>query len=293
MKTAQTQHDSARTSERGSSWGQQQRLEFIEFRLLWEGKLNRSDLIDFFGISRPQASLDLARYIEKAPRNIRYDRQQKTYLAADRFAPAIVSPKPAAYLDLLLLPKRSRANFLGWLPPLGLVELPHRQVKASILREVLLAVRDRRRLRVKYQSMNRPAPTTREISPHAIAYDGFRWHTRAFCHEHEGFRDFVFARMLQVKGHLPSAIDPRQDTAWWRSIDLILAPNPDLSAAQKQAIALDYGMKGGRLVLKTRQALAFYVLRQLGLRLTDDEPQVEHLVLLNQRKITKLVNEDG
>ena len=63
----------AKGSNRGGAslpakWGQAQRLEFIEFRLYWEGKLNRRDLIDFFGISTPQASLDLARYMEFAPR---------------------------------------------------------------------------------------------------------------------------------------------------------------------------------------------------------------------------------
>ena len=294
MKTANAKRAEAfHSSGRSSNWGQQQRLEFIEFRLFWEGRLNRSDLIDFFGISRPQASLDLARYIEMAPRNIRYDRQQKTYIAADSFSPAMISAEPAAYLDLLLAPKSSQANFLGWSPPIGLVEPPHRQVKAPILRAVLLALRDRSKLQIKYQSLSRPAPTTREISPHAIAYDGFRWHARAFCHEHEDFRDFVFARMLKVQGHSPSIIDPKRDAAWWRSLNLVLAPHPDLSTAQKRAIALDYGMKKGRLVLETRQALAFYVLKQLGLQLTTDDRRLEHLVLLNQKQIAKLVREDG
>jgi WYL domain len=293
MKTFDAKRDATHTTERPSSWGQQQRLEFIEFRLLWEGRLNRSDLIEFFGISRPQASLDFARYIEMAPRNIRYDRQRKTYLGADSFSPAIVSAEPAAYLDLLLAPKRSQANFLGWLPPLGLVEPPHRQVNATILRAVLLALKDRHKLRIEYQSLSRPAPTIREISPHAIAYDGFRWHARAFCHEHEDFRDFVFARILRVQGHSPSTIDPKRDRAWWRFLSLILAPHPDLSTAQKRAIALDYGMTRGRLVLETRQALAFYVLKQLGLQLTADQRRLEHLVLVNQKKIAKFVKQDG
>jgi hypothetical protein len=292
MKTGEAKRSRVSTTER-PSWGQQQRLEFIEFRLFWEGRLNRSDLIDFFGISQPQASLDVARYIQRAPRNIHYDRRQKTYLASDAFSPTIISAEPAAYLDQLLVPKRLQANFLGWSPPVGLVEPPHRQVKAPILRAVLLALRDRRKLRIRYQSMNRPAPTTREISPHAIAYDGFRWHARAFCHEHEDFRDFVFARMLKVQGHSPSNIDPKQDAAWWRILNLILAPHPELSTAQKRAIALDYGMKRGRLVLKTRQALAFYVLKQLGLQLTADERRLEQLVLLNQSKVAALVKQDG
>ena len=44
-------------------WGIEQRLEFIEFRLFWEGHVNRSDLMDQFGVSVNQASTDL-----RAPR---------------------------------------------------------------------------------------------------------------------------------------------------------------------------------------------------------------------------------
>ena len=40
--------------------GQERRFEFIEFRLLWDGRLNRADLTAYFGISVPQASMDLA-----------------------------------------------------------------------------------------------------------------------------------------------------------------------------------------------------------------------------------------
>ena len=48
-------------------WGVERRLEFIEFRLFWEGSINRADLVEFFGVSVPQASKDLALYQERAP----------------------------------------------------------------------------------------------------------------------------------------------------------------------------------------------------------------------------------
>ena len=31
-------------------WGVERRLEFIEFRLFWEGSINRADLVEFFGV---------------------------------------------------------------------------------------------------------------------------------------------------------------------------------------------------------------------------------------------------
>ena len=47
-------------------WGVEQRLEFIEFRLFWEGHVNRSDVMEQFGLVN-QASSDLSRYIGFRP----------------------------------------------------------------------------------------------------------------------------------------------------------------------------------------------------------------------------------
>ena len=58
-------------------WGVEQRLEFIEFRLFWEGSINRADIVDFFGVSVPQASKDLTLYQERAPGNLEYDTRGK------------------------------------------------------------------------------------------------------------------------------------------------------------------------------------------------------------------------
>jgi hypothetical protein len=56
------------------SWGVERRLEFIEFRLFWEGRVNRSDLMEVFGVSVNQASTDLNRYLGMAPNNMLYCR---------------------------------------------------------------------------------------------------------------------------------------------------------------------------------------------------------------------------
>jgi hypothetical protein len=58
-------------------WGVERRLEFIEFRLFWEGSVNRGDLIDTFGVSIQQASTDLQRYQDIAPPNMLYDKSAK------------------------------------------------------------------------------------------------------------------------------------------------------------------------------------------------------------------------
>jgi hypothetical protein len=71
---------------KGLSWGLERRLQFIDFRLRWEGRLNRTDLVEHFGLSIPQVSLDIAKYAELAPGNLTYDRSSKTYVAGTEFA---------------------------------------------------------------------------------------------------------------------------------------------------------------------------------------------------------------
>ncbi|GIX18366.1 MAG: hypothetical protein KatS3mg120_0042 [Erythrobacter sp.] len=61
-------------------WSVEQKLQFIEFRLFWEGHVNRADLMDTFGVSLNQASGDLNRYIALAPDNMVYDKSGKTYV---------------------------------------------------------------------------------------------------------------------------------------------------------------------------------------------------------------------
>src|SRR5260370_39029196 len=101
-------------------WGVEQRLQFIEFRLFWEGGLNRSDITDYFGVSVPQASKDLSQYQALAPENIVYDRSEKRYFAAERFKPLFMHPDADRYLpQLTSLADRSSQRDETWLssPP--------------------------------------------------------------------------------------------------------------------------------------------------------------------------------
>ena len=66
----------------------QTRLRFIDFLLAHYGTLNRSAIMDFFGLSQPQASLDIQAYLEHAPGNMAYDRTAKCYRRAEGFVRA-------------------------------------------------------------------------------------------------------------------------------------------------------------------------------------------------------------
>jgi WYL domain len=279
-------------------WGQRRRLEFIEFRLLWEGRVNRSDLINFFGISVPQASLDFAKYRELAPANAVYDGTQKTYLAGGDFSPVLVNPSADAYLNRIRAVEAGNlelgSTFIGWQLPVGIVTGPSRAMEAGTLRLILQAIRERKALRIEYQSMNAAAANLRAISPHALGFDGFRWHARAYCHQHDDFRDFVLARILRIDIDDASKADPAADVEWHQFVEAVVVPGDGLSASQKKVIELDYGMKNGRLVLRVREALLFYFLKHLGLLYgPDDVPAKDQIVLANRKELVPFFRKHG
>ncbi len=66
-------------ARRSMKYAIEQRLRFLEFLACHYGEINRSALVDYFGISVPQASNDFKAYIKLAPGNIRYCRSEKVY----------------------------------------------------------------------------------------------------------------------------------------------------------------------------------------------------------------------
>ena len=139
-----------------------------------------------------------------------------------------------------------------------------RGVKPVTLRSVVAAIRRSEAIEVKYQSLSRPEPRWRWIAPHAIAFDGFRWHTRAFCLTDQSFKDFLLSRILEIRGPSRAKSRPRM-TRLEHQVTLEIGPHPELSETQAKVIALDYGMRAGKAKIKVRKALLYYALRRLGL----------------------------
>lgn len=63
----------------------EQRLRLIDFLLHQYGTINRSALEDYFGVSTPQASIDIQEYLRRAPDNAAYCKKRKTYVRTDEF----------------------------------------------------------------------------------------------------------------------------------------------------------------------------------------------------------------
>ncbi len=296
-------------------WSVERRLAFIEERLFWLGAVNRGDLTAAFGVSPSQASKDIARYLELAPPGLAYDKSAKRYVAGDDFRPVLGPPDAARYLgelrlaDLGILP--ADATLLAAATPFDTIPVPERRIDPYVLRAILQSIRARKTLAVTYQSMSREQPARRRILPHALAFDGFRWHARAFDHDSGTFRDFVLGRMTKPapdsskgapgkggagKADRAGGARPASEAAaaadrdWTRFVDLVIAPHPRLTRAQARAIALDYGITRGSTKIRVRRALLFYALKRLGLDVPPETrpPHEQHIVLVNRAEIEAL-----
>ncbi len=271
--------------------GPEQRMEFIEFRLYWEGAINRSDLIDQFGVSVPQASNDLTAYRQMAAENVTYDLSAKSYVPTPAFRPKFLKLNPDRYLaQLKALSDGILDTADTWLasqPDTGVLPIPNRRTDPSVLQAVLMAVRRKGGVRIEYQSTSpeNPDPIWRWISPHAFGFDGLRWHVRAFCHRDNRFKDFILGRCLAAGEQGPSAAAAKEDWQWQTFFQVVLQPNPDLTDGQRRAVALDYNMTDQKITVPVRFALLYYFYKRLRLDVAEhfDQPRERPVVVANRK----------
>jgi predicted DNA-binding transcriptional regulator YafY len=266
-------------------------MEFIEFRLYWEGAANRSDLIDQFGVSVPQASNDLTAYRQMAPENVTYDLSAKRYVPTPGFRPKFLKLNPDRYLaQLKALSDGILDTADTWFasqPDTGVLPIPNRRTDPAVLQAVLTAVRRKGGVRIEYQSTSpeNPDPIWRWISPHAFGFDGLRWHVRAFCHRDNRFKDFILGRCLAVSEQGPSAASAKEDWQWQTFFQVVLQPNPDLTDGQRRAVALDYNMADQKITVPVRFALLYYFYKRLRLDVAEhfDKPRERPVVVANRK----------
>lgn len=269
-------------------WGVRRRLEFIEFRLFWEGAIRRGDIVNQFNVSVPQASTDLALYRENAPKNIEYDGSKKTYVSTIRFKPVLINPTADQYLHQL----RSVANGLiteqeawqGELPNTASVPRLHRAVDVDCLKNLSRAVTNLYAVDIDYQSMSITTDRmTRRISPRVFVFDGLRWHIRALCHKDKVHKDFLLSRIFEVSNASDCPAPEAIDHFWENDVTFKLGVHPDATASQGAAIEHDYQMSEGILNFDVKAALAFYLRKNLHL---DSDwkklgPKRQQIILLN------------
>jgi predicted DNA-binding transcriptional regulator YafY len=252
-------------------------------------------LIETFGISRAQASKDFAVYMALRPLNLRYNKSKKYYEAGADFSPLLLTGKTSELLEVLSALPHGDGPVLALAtqtPAVALLRPMERELDIQVFRAISMAAYNKVKLRLAYQSMNRPEPSELVLSPHTLVFSGFRWHVRAFSDTHGEFRDFVLARvrgMPLVLNETGMAADG--DTLWHTEMAVQVLPHPALPPAQQAVIAEDYGMVDGQITQQVLAALVPYFLRLMQIEPAREhpDPKVQQIVLGNREALAHLL----
>lgn len=289
-------------------WAIRKRLEFIEFRLFWEGRLNRENIEEYFDISKSQATKDIDDYKEytkrksvdigKIAENTRYDKSKKCYVRVDPFVPRFITIDPQQYL-MNLAASETREQVVCdfgsdselidiYAPPL----LDRRPIISEVLRSLVQAIRHGNDLEACYESPNTPGRIYVRVTPRAFGHDGFRWHCRAFRHDKKRFRDLVLDRIFEVtKTTKTDETEIPVDRAWEDTFVIVLQPNPGLDEHGKRHIEQQYGMLDGELRVAIRKCFVVYFLKryQLEEEITNKRPHQQPIVIKNRDAVTAII----
>jgi WYL domain len=260
-------------------------LPLYRVNCLLGGRINATTLAQQFGQSRQQNSADINSYKSLAPDNLIYDKSLKVNIPTDHFLPQFISTQVDEYLQWFHTGQLP-ANVP---PPLSeSLKIPARKISPQIMRCLVAAIRQQKRIEVDYVSLNNPNREGRVIAPHSFVNTGLRWHLRAWCEKSKEYRDFVLSRFrgepeLLEKSHHTAA----QDAGWNTQVTLILQPDPRLSTAKREVLENDYQMQNGQLHITTKGCLVNYLLRemQINTKMLDGTPEAQQLVLVNQADI--------
>ena len=272
-------------------WSVRRRLEFIEFRLFWDGRVNRPAVAEEFGISSQQASADLALYQELAPANLTYDAAIRAYVRTPGFKPVLsIGSADRHLLQMVAIHRGWMTRQETWFdgtPLYDVVSLPRRPTDPLILLGLIDAIRGRREIGIEYQSMTGTTQTPRQVAPHALAHSAGRWYVRAWSREHNDFRDYNLNRIKNIVSSVASDIDYSFDYEWHQYIDMIIAPNPKLPENRQEAVANEYNMTEGRLVLPVRLSLSFYLMSEHNMDVEEGKlrPEKQQIVLVNKNEV--------
>lgn len=268
------------------------RYRFIEIIALWEGRLTTRHLCDTFGIGRQQASKDINNYKRSiGPGNLDYDKFLKGYIPSANFAPKVTRGEADEYLQLVARAselQRTLADLAHVGANTEILDPPRRQVPPEVLRPLIVAARECRRVEVDYVSLNHPDREGRIIVPHTLVWTGLRWHVRGWCEKNQGYRDFVLSR-FRGEAEIMDASDRGVDgdSSWQETVELKVVPDPRLSPAQQEVVAHDHGMTDQCLRLTVRSRLVPYLIKMLNLHTDGAEraPESQQIVLANASEV--------
>lgn len=275
-------------------WDLLLRYRMIEIVALWEGRLTTNHLIQSFGIGRQQSSKDINSYLaDIAPGNLVYDKHLKGYKPSDSFIPKLTSGHADEYLHILSRREDMTVTFadldMGF-EHTAMIRPVTRNIAPEVLRPLVQAIREKRRVDICYTSLKDGETVERIISPHTLVCTPLRWHVRAYCEHADGYRDFVLSRIHGVPDINDNAASGKQDDGLWNTdVTIELIPDLRFNEKQKAVIEKDYGMLNGKLSIPTNASLIRYLLDayniDMHMHMQKIRPQGQQIVVSNMDEL--------
>lgn len=252
------------------------RFDFIEQLAWWEGQINASHLMAKFNITRASASNVLKDYRAQYPNNLTYNASTKACLPTGNFLGHCDLRQFDHYLNAIASEKNDTKLTLCAFE----VAAPLRNIHAEQVRPILKAIREKLAIDIGYISLSSPDYLDRIIEPHALIFDGLRWHVRAYCRKNQAFRDFTLSRFNgQATFEGKATHSAKQDQRWQTFVDVVIQPDPRLNSKQQAIIANDFQMQNGTKIISTRAALVNYLLLRLRIDGYKNTPEEQQIIL--------------
>ena len=258
------------------------RFIFINNVVGWEGQINATHIATKFELSRQAASGILKQYRAEFPTYLVYDSSQKAYLATPKFNDAFIHSSNFNALSQYLTAIDMAVDDASKIVENSIfeVEAPLRNINPLQIRPILRAIREKLQIDIGYISLSSPNYLDRIIQPHALIFDGLRWHVRAYCNKNNEFRDFSLSRFNGEATFEGKATHHALDDEKWNTIiDVAIEADPRFSPQQKHIIEQDFQMTQGEKVIPTRGALVNYLLRRLHIDNYKNSPEEQQIVL--------------
>lgn len=280
----------------GLSHAQTQRMAFFESKLLWEGRVNRKDVCNQFGVTKNHLTRDLKEYRKNYPENIEYDVSTRAYVIRDTFKPQFTNGTAEEYLSLLRSyslsnNKEMLLSEMGSIVSCATLPEPNGNVSLNILKTILRAIHNDKCALITYQSFSSERSKPRKIWPHSLVWVDGRWHVRAYDQERAKHIDLVLVRIIKANlDNTPLPENADYDAGWEETIEIKIEPNKILPISHQLIIANEFGMKKQegkyvwRVVLK--KCLVGYFLQKHRLD-RDNIDNISNRLMLQDKSISK------
>ena len=262
-----------------------ERFKIIEIIAYWEGSINASILCNFIGVIPRNATTEIQAYNEVVPIPLEYNASKKIFVPPNQYKPIYISTEWNLYHEHLVRFAHLYQKGLWHSNSIDVISSDFNHINSEITRTIHECIKNKTSFKAKYHSMNNPRGLTRTFHPHAIAFNGVRWHMRAYSEEHGEFRDFNLSRISKPSNIGDSNVDSLNDHDWHHFITIKLQPHPSLDIYQKKLVLSDYGHIN-EFKHELRASMVKYFIKFYSISISqNDNPMDKPLSLINKEEL--------